>query len=605
MKAFLMKLLKNKVNNTLKSSDSKDSLAPLFKYLIFGGSGFTFFFLGFIVLIVVVFSPVFLASEYFNNDDNKVVAYDLCGDTCGENEQKFYSKLEEVRASYKSKGVNIDTNLISGTVFYGSTLNDEKLDTVDSGDDLVDDNKIHVSDVKSLASNMVSGSSIDYNKYRNYLVNTYIPKRFSHLYNNSDKDIMIQRIADDIMSYAEYNSNINIASSGSYVYEECSQVCSTDGQCLDLDEFVVRVVDHESRGFIDLTDNYAEQWKAQAIAARTYTLNVTDSCKKPVSLGANIDILDPNTNGSQHDRIAEAVKETSGQILTIDGKPILAMWDSFYKNNNYHCDDELCYATYQKISFNGEQYETHEVASYKKWSNYFLGGHGIGLNQYSAAYLADIGWKYDDIVKYFYDDRAELSTLKTVSTGSIVGGKYVSNAPLYNSSSEFFSNINYSYFASTSAMPDPQNYGECPWYAKGRAIELIAYSNMPDELKNTLMNSLRSTRGNGADWYSNPSGEFFEKSTDLYAARRGAIVSWSGGKQACAGGCGHVGIIEDVEYGSDGRAKRILMSEGWNGTGNPANASYSMKWWDIEAFRSYNSNASRTYRFNGYVYLLG
>ena len=164
MKAFFMKLLKDKA--TKKASESLNengvSLSPLFKYAIFGGSGFVFFLLGIIVICVVIFTPVFLSEEYFGSD-TKVQAYDFCGESCGENESKFYSKLNEVRESYKSRGITIDTNLISGTVFYGSILSSESFDPNDpDSDTLIDDSKIHISDVKSLASNMVNGNSIDY-----------------------------------------------------------------------------------------------------------------------------------------------------------------------------------------------------------------------------------------------------------------------------------------------------------------------------------------------------------------------------------------------------------------------------------------------------------
>ena len=87
----------------------------------------------------------------------------------------------------------------------------------------------------------------------------------------------------------------------------------------------------------------------------------------------------------------------------------------------------------------------------------------------------------------------------------------------------------------------------------------------------------------------------FEKSTDIYAAKAGSIVVWSQ-----AGKAGHVGIVEKVEY-VDGKASKILLSEGWNGTGNPSGASYSMKWWDVEQFRHYYGK----HNFIGYVYLLG
>lgn len=413
MKAFFMKLLKDKATKKAGESLNENgfSLSPLFKYAIFGGGGFVFFLLGVIVICVVVFGPFFLAEEYFGSDNNKAYAYDYCGDACGENESKFYSKLNEVRESYKSRGVTIDTNLISGTVFYGSTLSRDSFDPDDpDSEQLIDDSKIHVSDVKSLASNMVSGSSLDYGKYRSYLVSTYIPKRFKHLYND---DKGIEKIADEIMSYANYD-NSRLASSGtSYLSILCPEICTTDKDCWSLEEYVSRVVSAESGMFDGLISNYQEQWKAQAVAARTVALEKTNYCKKPIENSQNVQVADRSANIKQE--IVDAVKETEGKVLTYEGEITSASYDSFYKGNNYHCDNEFCYATYNKTG-GGSKSVSHEIKVYKKWEGQLAGGHGNGMSQFGAAYLADTGMKYNEILSYFYSDDVEITFI-----GGIMG----------------------------------------------------------------------------------------------------------------------------------------------------------------------------------------
>lgn len=611
MKGLISRLLKSKMNNKASSLKS-----PLLRYAVSGGVGFLMFLLPIVLFCVILFGPIMIANEYldsfkssassfFEKVGNLVTFKGWCTDEeCARNSEQLYQeKLKEVYDSYKEDGVEIDVDLITATVYYHSAFEDKFSDDEDDdGYELTE--TVNVSDVKKLASNMVSGSSIDYDRYRNYLINTYIPKRFSDLY-KTDKEK--EDIADEIMMYAQKEYVKGNGYGLNPIYEECSQVCPSDGsRCLDLEEFVVRVVDHES-GTMDGLEGiseqgYIEEWKAQAVAARTATLYMTNSCTKPIVLGNKINILDPSSSRSNHDKIKEVIKDTAGQILTIDGKPITASWDSFYKGNNYHCDDSLCYSTYTKVGLAWEG-ETHEIASYKKWEGVFLGGHGQGLSQYGAAYLADIGWNYTDILKYYYDDRTELSKLTTISSGTMSGTQYTSNPPMYNNSIQFFGNINGNYFD----LKNPY-YGECPWYARGRAIEIIAYSNMPDDLKQKAITTLRNTLGNGGQWYTNTPVELFSRSTDLYAAKPGAIVSWSGGKSKCTGGCGHVGIVEDVEYDSSGRAVKVLMSEGYNNydkKGRKLGAAYSLKWWKIEDFKSYYSNAIKTYRFNGYVYLLG
>jgi surface antigen len=591
-----MKLFDNKKSEKSSSRGKSPFFSPLVIGGAVGGGSFLFLLITIVLVITIVFSPILIAQEYiaevkdqvsnfFEKVGNLVTLKGWCTDEeCDASfDEKFYKELDKVYSSYKDNGVELNTELITATVYYNKSIGQD-----DISSDFIDD-------ISDLANNMVRGSSLDYSNYRDYLIGSYISKRYSDLI-KSDADKI--KIVDEIMSYADYKNN-QVANKNT-VYSECSQVCSTDGRCFDLEEFVVRVTDHESGGFIGLTNNYAEQWKAQAVAVRSYTLNVTNSCKKAIDLGVKIDILDPSASRSQHDKIAEAIKDTKGEILTIDGKPILAMWDSFYKKNNYHCDNEFCYGTYQKIGFSGENYETHEIKTYKKWESHLLGGHGIGLSQYAAAYMADSGMKYDEIVKSFYDSRAELTKLTTVAYGNVKGAKYTSTAPLYNNVTELLSNINYDYYASPQAAGGssscPTYYGQCPWFAKGRAIELVSNSDMPDDLKQTVIKSLKATRGDGGQWYDNPSNELFEKSTDIYAARPGSIVSWSQ-----AGKPGHVGIVEDVQYDENGKATKILLSEGWNKKCQVSATSYALKWWDVEQFRHYYGK----HNFIGYVYLLG
>lgn len=198
------------------------------------------------------------------------------------------------------------------------------------------------------------------------------------------------------------------------------------------------------------------------------------------------------------------------------------------------------------------------------------------------------------IVEYSSNSRAS-----TASNGVISGNKYKSTVPLYNTSADLLSNINYDYYATVAqsggSSSCPTFFGQCPWFAKGRALEIVANSDMPDDVKEKALTSIRNTGGNGGEWYSKMSSELFEKSTDIYAAKPGSMVSWSQGNKA-----GHVGIVEDVEY-ENGKAKRILLSESWNKTCQTGATSYSLKWWDVEQFRHYYGS----HNFIGYVYLLG
>lgn len=344
--------------------------------------------------------------------------------------KEYIKQLSPVYMEYKEKNIELDIPLITSTVFYKTDMLEYAFDTDETEEEKTEPRtftqaemmilQIRFGDIEELAENMISDGKVDEEKYKNYLIETYIPERFNEAYDSEDD---IKKIAEEIIEESKEISlpdeNID---GNTLVYEECSEVCTTDNKCYPLEEFVVRVVDHESGGFIGLTKNYAEEWKAQAVAARTYTIFNTNMCKKPIQTGIKIEILDPSAARSQHDKIKEAIESTSGEIMTIDGKVALAAWDSFYKGNNYHCDEEYCYATYDKVGLTWDSGKQQEIKSYKKWESYYAGGHGKGLSQYGAAYLADIGWNYKDILKYYYADNITITKLRSINTSSFAEG---------------------------------------------------------------------------------------------------------------------------------------------------------------------------------------
>ena len=430
------------INNILKNkTDSVVAKSPLLKYFTLGTVGISAFLIIIVVIITIIFAPIMMAQQYvedlknnvsifFEKLGNAITLNGWCSDTDGscqrKAEQKYYEQLDDTYRKYKEDGVEIDTQLITGTIFYGSTLSDDKFQDEDvdtsNDSDLVDASDVHLGDVKTLAKNMVSGRSIDYTKYRKYLVDTYIPKRFSDMYDEVDKEKAVEKIADEIMSFASGKTDIATNRGKSYINNLCPEICTTDGKCYDLETYVAGVVAGESgwySGGTYYTPNYKEQWKAQAVAARTYALAKTNWCKNPIGTTDSVQVLD--TNSPQLEQIKEAISETQGQVITYEGEIFLTEYDSFYMNNNYHCDSEECYATYTKKGPTAElSTPMHEISSYAKWKSGYGGGHGRGMSQFGAAYLADKGWKYEDILKYYYVDNIELSFIG----GSFEAGEF-------------------------------------------------------------------------------------------------------------------------------------------------------------------------------------
>ena len=291
------------INNLLKNkADSIIDKSPLKKYFTLGIVGISAFLIIIVVIITIIFAPIIMAQQYVEDFKNNVTLFfeklgnvitlnGWCSDSDGscqkKAEQKYYEQLDETYQKYKDKGVEIDTQLLTGTIFYGSTLSedkfqDEDIDSEDS-DELIDGTDIHLGDVKTLAKNMVSGSRIDYVKYRKYLVDTYIPKRFSDMYSEQDEEKAKERIADEIMSFAsgkitdfatsEYYGSCSYNVSGSTVDTSSTQVVvlTCDGsrelERVDLEKYIKGVV------YGEIGNSWPDEvLKSQAVAARSFAL---------------------------------------------------------------------------------------------------------------------------------------------------------------------------------------------------------------------------------------------------------------------------------------------------------------------------------------------
>lgn len=252
-----------------------------------------------VVIVIIVMLPVLLVQQFiadassedpslFKKVDETLVLNDWCtknDNSCNkEGVQKYYERLNEVNNEYKEKGINLDIQLLTATIFYSNTqradlfINDEEEDEIKEGN-------IKLSDINKLASNMVNGNSIDYAKYKKYLVDTFIPNRFKDLYEGKqDKEAAIKNIADEIMSFASgkgTNNSNQIIYSGSTTYTvnglniDVSRVpvvlTTCDGKKeigrVDFETYVKGVVKGETYEW------YADEVKkAQAIEARTYAL---------------------------------------------------------------------------------------------------------------------------------------------------------------------------------------------------------------------------------------------------------------------------------------------------------------------------------------------
>lgn len=177
-----------------------------------------------------------------------------------------------------------------------------------------------------------------------------------------------------------------------------------------LEEYVAGVVAAENYYYVN---GNTEAMKAQVIAARSYALARTNNCTKPIRNSEEDQVFT-----IANDITKQVTAETAGIILTYNGQVISAEFDHFYRGGDFSCSNNMCSVTYKKLP-NGERHTVSAPAN-KVGS---IGGHGRGMSQIAANYMQDQGKTYEDILKFFYSEGVEITSLTiggvTESTASV------------------------------------------------------------------------------------------------------------------------------------------------------------------------------------------
>lgn len=634
----------------------------------FGGFGGCMGVIIIVIIAVVMLSPLFYIGDLINNTKNfgeKLVNFltfrGWCTDQeCTENEKNnFYTYVDEVYDYYNDKyNVKLNTQLIVATLTYNNPFVTESIEediTFDYDEELdleTIDYKRSKNNVKKLAQNMVNrikteittcylpstGAEVDCNiqtneqlqivtevittyeldedKYKKYLQDTFIEKFYFKDYKGDDIDKKIEQVIDEIYSRVDFYAYLMGEKKGyKKIYATCpggvtvnfvdeingeKQIVET--KSYPLEEYISGVVCAEGYCSANM-----EALKAQAIAARTYALVRTDNCTVPIESSSS----DQNFQENFLEQGIQAAKETEGLVLIHNGSIFLSEYDS------YCYDDESCeygeengrhYVVYEKLPAG----ETHKVYLSEKYYGMIGGGHGRGLSQVASYEMADNGSTYDEILKYFYSDGVEI-----VSMISVIGD-FTSSSIMIQDKEELGvrsdtyaemgvlllsgENINVSQIYSKTAG----NLGQCPWYAKSRALELILYSDRDEKEKLLAFKAIEAANGHGRSWYDDiTSLDNFEKSNNVEEPRVGAIVSWSSNASLAGHSYGHVAIIESVNY----EKREVVISESWNGAGADAentweNAVYKTRTLTFDQLKNYAGYGNGGYTFNGYVYIL-
>lgn len=165
---------------------------------------------------------------------------------------------------------------------------------------------------------------------------------------------------------------------------------------IGLEDYLLGVVPAEMPASWD-----TEALKAQAIAARSYTLA---NLGKRIAWGYDLKDTpeDQAYNGAsgEKEKTTRAVFDTKGKVLVYDGKVI----------NASYCASAGGRTRLASEVWNRELPYIHSVLSYD--DEIGKKGHGVGLSQYGANFLAKNGYNAYQILNYFYRDVA-LGTIQS------------------------------------------------------------------------------------------------------------------------------------------------------------------------------------------------
>ena len=147
------------------------------------------------------------------------------------------------------------------------------------------------------------------------------------------------------------------------------------------------------------------------------------------------------------------------------------------------------------------------------------------------------------------------------------------------------------------------NRGQCVWYARGRAYEIVNSlkdkGNLTDSQASHIKKLLAEGYGNGGDIYGNAKS-VFNSSNDVKKPKAGSYIVWKK-----PGSWGHVAIVEEVNTASN----TITITGGYTSTGScPGDwgcVEFETKTMSLDAFyEGYGKYYSGGYIFSGYVYFL-
>ena len=219
----------------------------------------------------------------------------------------------------------------------------------------------------------------------------------------------------------------------------------------------------------------------------------------------------------------------------------LELYHQYYQDTaNYLYISNSKTSVVSSLSSNDAVYYKNSTQEFWKW----CASKGKSYSEILTATANPASYGYSGYVadtasyanKYLYDN-AKYSSSSSNLVGSIAGkynGKFTIRTSLPDGSHR--TNVFYG-----SEYAGENNRGQCVWYARGRACEIIDEAISDETLKSKMLYAVKNTRGNAMYWCNRRDTlGMFTQTTNIDEPRAGSLVVWTGGPY------GHIAVIESV-----------------------------------------------------------
>ncbi len=196
-------------------------------------------------------------------------------------------------------------------------------------------------------------------------------------------------------------NNMDLSDNTGYqiINNYCDSVTVTSGDnpgTYEFEEYVAGVVQAETAIF-----NNPEVYKTFSIAARNYFYNRNVNCSIKGDSSAQAFVIPTNNV------VISAVKETSGLIFVMNGDILNTMYDAFALKSV----DDNYYTLKQKDQKIPVSWVKNNSYLYNNLEWYADRNHGKGMSQWGAKYLAETGYTYEQILKYYYGETGKIAKI--------------------------------------------------------------------------------------------------------------------------------------------------------------------------------------------------